>query len=236
MASVRRLTAILAADVAGYSRLMGADEEGTHARLQGHLRELIDPKIAEHRGRVRGQQRRRYGSRHPGGGCSPGIWRRVEPVGLRPPFVAARSRRGSKRGSDQRDNYRAGGSRHRQYRQNPVNHRTARVPLVGRALGAVDIAVLAEQRGAMAAARPGRTAAGDPFERGEPRCGSRARTASIAAAGPGPVSARRTRNAAAGRSLRPPFVAARSRRLGAALRTTLVNISAFGVTLTPHRP
>ena len=104
------------------------------------------------------------------------------------------------------------------------------------ALGAVDIAVLAEQRGAMAAARPGRTAAGDPFERGEPRCGSRARTASIAAAGPGPVSARRTRNAAAGRGLRPPFVAARSRRLGAALRTTLVNISAFGVTLTPHRP
>ena len=36
--------------------------------------------------------------------------------------------------------------------------------------------------------------------------------------------------------LRPLFVAARSRRLGAALRTTLVNISAFGVTLTPHRP
>jgi class 3 adenylate cyclase len=52
MPPVRRLTAILAADVAGYSRLMGADEEGTHARLQGHLRELIDPKIAEHRGRV----------------------------------------------------------------------------------------------------------------------------------------------------------------------------------------
>ena len=48
----RRLTAILAADVAGYSRLMGADEEGTHERLQAHLRELIDPKIAEHRGRV----------------------------------------------------------------------------------------------------------------------------------------------------------------------------------------
>jgi TolB-like protein/class 3 adenylate cyclase len=52
MPSVRRLTAILAADVAGYSRLMGADEEGTHERLQSHLRELIDPKIAEHRGRV----------------------------------------------------------------------------------------------------------------------------------------------------------------------------------------
>src|SRR5262245_42449073 len=52
MASVRRLTAILAADVAGYSRLMGADEEGTHERLQAHLRELIDPKIAEHRGRI----------------------------------------------------------------------------------------------------------------------------------------------------------------------------------------
>src|ERR671931_5371 len=48
----RRLAAILAADVAGYSRLIGADEEGTHQRLQAHLRELIDPKIAEHRGRV----------------------------------------------------------------------------------------------------------------------------------------------------------------------------------------
>ena len=52
MASVRRLTAILAADVAGYSRLMGADEEGTHEGLKAHLRELVDPKIAEHRGRV----------------------------------------------------------------------------------------------------------------------------------------------------------------------------------------
>jgi TolB-like protein len=48
----RRLTAILAADVAGYSRLTGLDEEGTHARLQDHLRTLVDPKIAEHRGRV----------------------------------------------------------------------------------------------------------------------------------------------------------------------------------------
>src|SRR6516165_10362677 len=52
MAATRRLAAILAADVAGYSRLMGADEEGTHERLQCHLRELVDPKINEHRGRV----------------------------------------------------------------------------------------------------------------------------------------------------------------------------------------
>src|SRR5215472_5977223 len=52
MPPVRRLTAILAADVAGYSRLMVADEEGTHARLQAHLRELVNPKIADHRGRV----------------------------------------------------------------------------------------------------------------------------------------------------------------------------------------
>jgi adenylate cyclase len=52
MPSVRRLTAILAADVAGYSRLMGADEEGTHERLKAHLQELVNPKIAEHRGRV----------------------------------------------------------------------------------------------------------------------------------------------------------------------------------------
>jgi adenylate cyclase len=48
----RRLAAILAVDVAGYSRLMGVDEEGTHARLKAHLRELIDPKVAEHRGRI----------------------------------------------------------------------------------------------------------------------------------------------------------------------------------------
>jgi adenylate cyclase len=52
MASTRRLAAILAADVAGYARLMGADEEGTHKRLQAHLQELVNPKIAEHRGRV----------------------------------------------------------------------------------------------------------------------------------------------------------------------------------------
>ena len=52
MPSVRRLVAILAADVAGYSRLMGADEEGTHERLKAHFRELIEPNIEEHRGRV----------------------------------------------------------------------------------------------------------------------------------------------------------------------------------------
>src|SRR5271166_4191725 len=48
----RRLAAILAADVAGYSRLMGTDEEGTHERLKGHLRDLVNPKIKEHRGRI----------------------------------------------------------------------------------------------------------------------------------------------------------------------------------------
>src|SRR5215467_8684299 len=52
MPAVRRLAAILAADVAGYSRLMGADEEGTHERLQAHLRELVEPKIKDHRGRT----------------------------------------------------------------------------------------------------------------------------------------------------------------------------------------
>src|SRR6516162_3095092 len=50
--ATRRLAAILAADVAGYSRLMGADEEGTHERLRAHLRELVDPKIKEHHGRI----------------------------------------------------------------------------------------------------------------------------------------------------------------------------------------
>src|SRR6266852_6861856 len=52
MASTRRLAAILAADVAGYSRLMGTDEEGTHERLRAHLRPLVDPKIGEHRGHI----------------------------------------------------------------------------------------------------------------------------------------------------------------------------------------
>src|SRR5580658_1892131 len=50
--ATRRLAAILAADVVGYSRLMGADEEGTHERVQAYLRELVDPKIREHHGRV----------------------------------------------------------------------------------------------------------------------------------------------------------------------------------------
>ena len=48
----RRLAAILAADVAGYSRLMGVDEEGTLTALKAHRSELIDPKIAEHHGRI----------------------------------------------------------------------------------------------------------------------------------------------------------------------------------------
>jgi len=54
MSQTRRLAAILAADVAGYSRLMGADEEGTLERLKALRRELLDPKIAEHRGRIPG--------------------------------------------------------------------------------------------------------------------------------------------------------------------------------------
>jgi len=48
----RRLAAILAADVAGYSRLMGADEERTLAALKAVRKSLIDPRIAEHRGRI----------------------------------------------------------------------------------------------------------------------------------------------------------------------------------------
>jgi TolB-like protein/class 3 adenylate cyclase/tetratricopeptide (TPR) repeat protein len=52
MTATRRLAAILAADVAGYSRLIGEDEEGTLNRLRSIRAELIDPKIAEHRGRI----------------------------------------------------------------------------------------------------------------------------------------------------------------------------------------
>jgi adenylate cyclase len=48
----RRLAAVLAADVAGYSRLMGTDEEGTLAQLKALRKTLVDPKIAEHRGRI----------------------------------------------------------------------------------------------------------------------------------------------------------------------------------------
>src|SRR5438270_4872474 len=48
----RRLAAILATDVAGYSRLMGVDEEGTLAALKTHRRTVVDPKITEHRGRI----------------------------------------------------------------------------------------------------------------------------------------------------------------------------------------
>ena len=48
----RRLAAILAADVVGYSRLMAADEAGTHARLKALRKDFIEPKIAEHHGRV----------------------------------------------------------------------------------------------------------------------------------------------------------------------------------------
>jgi len=78
MASTRRLAAILAADVAGYSRLMGADEEGTHERLKAHRQELLDPKIEgphrqEYRRRPAGgiRKRRRRGAlrrRSPNGG------------------------------------------------------------------------------------------------------------------------------------------------------------------------
>jgi len=48
----RRLAAILAADVVGYSRLVGVDEEGTLERLRVLRREVVDPMIKEHRGRI----------------------------------------------------------------------------------------------------------------------------------------------------------------------------------------
>ena len=48
----RRLAAILAADVVGYSRLVGIDEEGTLAALKALRKSLIDPKVTEHRGRI----------------------------------------------------------------------------------------------------------------------------------------------------------------------------------------
>ncbi|WP_229159315.1 hypothetical protein [Bradyrhizobium brasilense] len=55
----RRLAAILAADIAGYSRLMGIDEEGTLAKLKSVRRALLDPALAAHRGPCRQDDRRR---------------------------------------------------------------------------------------------------------------------------------------------------------------------------------
>src|SRR5215472_12986118 len=52
MSQTRRLAAILAADVAGYSRLIGTDEEGTLTRIRSIRAQLIDPKITEYRGRI----------------------------------------------------------------------------------------------------------------------------------------------------------------------------------------
>jgi class 3 adenylate cyclase len=48
----RRLAANFAGDIAGYSRLMGVDEEGTLRQLKAHRKDLVDPKITEHRGRI----------------------------------------------------------------------------------------------------------------------------------------------------------------------------------------
>ena len=52
MSQTCRLTATLAADVVGYSRLMGEDEEGRSKRLKTHRRQQIDPKIGQHHGRI----------------------------------------------------------------------------------------------------------------------------------------------------------------------------------------
>jgi hypothetical protein len=70
MSQTRRLAAILAADVAGYSRLMGADEEGTLARLNAHRRALVDPKIAD-------AELDAFGGRHCGIALS---WRPLMPI------------------------------------------------------------------------------------------------------------------------------------------------------------
>jgi class 3 adenylate cyclase len=51
-APVRRLAAILAADISGYSRLMERDEEGTYARVMRQRREVIEPTVAEHHGKI----------------------------------------------------------------------------------------------------------------------------------------------------------------------------------------
>jgi class 3 adenylate cyclase len=61
MTATRRLAAILAADVAGYSRLMGADEEGTHERLKAHFAQLLDPRSPNTTARRHDHRRRPAG-------------------------------------------------------------------------------------------------------------------------------------------------------------------------------
>src|SRR5438132_2696675 len=85
MSQTRRLAAILAADVAGYSRLMGADEEGRLERVKALRRELLDPKIAEHKGRILGSS---PGTRPPATAC----WWNLPASSMR---CAARSRCGT---------------------------------------------------------------------------------------------------------------------------------------------
>ena len=72
----RRLAAILAADVVGYSRLMGLDEGGTLSAFKAHRRELVDAKIAEHQGTDRQAHRRRHAGRVPERGERRGLRRR----------------------------------------------------------------------------------------------------------------------------------------------------------------
>ena len=62
----RRLAAIVAADIAGYSRLIGQDEEGTLRALREHRAELIDPLIEQHGGRPSARRHGRRGEQHEG--------------------------------------------------------------------------------------------------------------------------------------------------------------------------
>ena len=81
MTTTRRLAAILAADVAGYSRLIGADEGGTLERLKALRRELIDPKIAEEHGGVFAADGHQLFERV---GARSAVRRGAEPFGSRP--------------------------------------------------------------------------------------------------------------------------------------------------------
>jgi hypothetical protein len=82
--ATRRLAAVLAADVAGYSRLMGADEEGTLNRLKAHRRQLVDPKISEHHGRMTSSEPSRA-TATPTGGPQPGGRSTTKPLTYKVP-------------------------------------------------------------------------------------------------------------------------------------------------------
>ena len=98
MTTIRRLAAILAADVAGYSRLIGSDEAGTLGRLRAIRAEVIDPAIAAHNGRLV----RRGGTAHRNRASGPGIAKRLREAVPSPESISRAREAGRRFGGQSR--------------------------------------------------------------------------------------------------------------------------------------